>query len=461
VTAGSDTPKLGVWPVAARLAVLLGAGAVMWATDRYGSQGSGAVAALGLLLLGGDLIAQLLEPIGLPHLTGYLAAGMLAGPHVLRLISEQTVGELQTVNGLALALIAFSAGAELTAEMLRTGLRRLSVAVAAQSVLLLILLAGVFDVARPLMPFLAGRPQATVLGLALLWGVISDVKSPSAVLGVLAETQAKGPLTTYAIAMVVVLDVVVLVLFQLVLLVSKVLIDPAASFAVGQLVEVGRELLSSVALGTTLGLATGLYLAVVNRGVILFLIALGFAAAQLDRYFGYDAMLVFATAGFVVQNLTRQGERLLHAIRRSGSVVYVVFFAGAGAHLDLGVLRELWPVALLLAGTRGAATVAAAAGASKLSGDSPAIQRWGWAPLISQAGVALGIAVAADAAFPGLGAGFRSLAIAVVGLNEAVGPILFKVALSRAGEIGRALRTVDSEPRQLVSAAAGQAGVPE
>jgi Kef-type K+ transport system membrane component KefB len=423
----------------------------MWLSNRYGGPTSGAVAALGFLLLGGDLCAQLLEPIGLPHLTGYLAAGMLAGPHLLRLIPEHTVGELQTVNGLALALIAFSAGAELTTEMLRTGLRRLAVAVGAQSVLLLVLLAAVFALAQPLMPFLAGSPRSTVIGLALLWGVISVVKSPSAVLGVLAETQAQGPLTTYAIAMVVVLDVVVLVLFQLVLLVSKVLIDPAATFAVGQLADVGRELLSSVALGTTLGLVTGGYLAVVNRGVILFLVALGFAAAQLDRYFGYDAMLVFATAGFVVQNLTRQGEKLLHAIRRSGSVVYVIFFAGAGAHLDLDVLRELWPVALLLAGTRAAATVAAAVGASKITRDLPAIRRWGWAPLISQAGVALGIAVAADAAFPGLGAGFRSLAVAVVGLNEAAGPILFKLALSRTGEIGRAREVVDSEAPPLVS----------
>jgi Kef-type K+ transport system membrane component KefB len=172
--------------------------------------------------------------------------------------------------------------------------------------------------------------------------------------------------------------------------------------------------------------------------VILFLLGLAFATSQLDSYFGYDSMLVFAAAGFVVQNLTRQGEKLLTAVRRSGSLIFVVFFAAAGAHLDLGVLRALWPVALLFAGARAAATAFAAWGASRLSNDLPVVRTLGWAPLISQAGVALGIAVAVDAAFPAFGDGFRSLAVAVIGINELVGPVLFKIALARAGEIGRA-----------------------
>jgi Kef-type K+ transport system membrane component KefB len=115
----------------------------------------------------------------------------------------------------------------------------------------------------------------------------------------------------------------------------------------------------------------------------------------------------------------------------------VVFFANAGAHLDLVTLVSLWPVALVLVGARAVATAGAAALGSRLADDPPAVQRWGWAPLISQAGIALGIAVAVEEAFPELGKGFRSLAVAAVGLNEAVGPILFKLALVRSGEVGK------------------------
>jgi Kef-type K+ transport system membrane component KefB len=395
------------------------------------------VASLGFLLIAGDLSAQLLETLGLPHLTGYLGAGIVAGPYVLGLIPEASVVQLHFVNGLALSLIAFSAGAELTSEMIQKSRRSIGWGVASQSTVLFLLLSLTFLAASPYMAFLHGQPLRAVIGVALLWGVVAVVKSPAAVLGVLAETDAAGPLTRYSIGMVVVLDVVVLVLFQLVALVARPLIDPTIGLSLVQLAAVGRELLSSVALGATLGLATALYLAWVDRGVILFLIALAFAAAQLDSYFGYDAMLVFAVAGFIVQNLTVQGEKLLRAIRRSGSLIFVVFFANAGAHLDLVTLVSLWPVALVLVGARAVATAGAAALGSRLADDPPAVQRWGWAPLISQAGIALGIAVAVEEAFPELGKGFRSLAVAAVGLNEAVGPILFKLALVRSGEVGK------------------------
>jgi hypothetical protein len=102
------------------------------------------------------------------------------------------------------------------------------------------------------------------------------------------------------------------------------------------------------------------------------------------------------------------------------------------------IMRALWPVALLFAGTRAAGTFLAARLSSRLARDSEVVRTWGWAPLISQAGVAIGVASIAAAAFPGVGSGFRSLAIAVVGINETLGPILFKLALDRTGESRRA-----------------------
>jgi hypothetical protein len=39
----------------------------------------GTIAAVGFLLLSGTLTSELVEIVGLPHLTGYLAAGVVAG----------------------------------------------------------------------------------------------------------------------------------------------------------------------------------------------------------------------------------------------------------------------------------------------------------------------------------------------------------------------------------------------
>jgi Kef-type K+ transport system membrane component KefB len=135
-----------------------------------------------------------------------------------------------------------------------------------------------------------------------------------------------------------------------------------------------------------------------------------------------------------VQNLSRQGPRLLHEVERAGEVAYVVFFATAGAHLDLPLVATLWPAALLLAGSRAVIAYAAQRGASRLAGDPPAVARWGFAGLVSQAGLALGIAAKVAAEFPGFGPAFGALAVAVVSVNEVAGPVVFKAALDRAGE---------------------------
>jgi hypothetical protein len=57
--------------------------------------------------------------------------------------------------------------------------------------------------------------------------------------------------------------------------------------------------------------------------------------------------------------------------------------------------------------------------------------------LISQAGVTLGIAIIIASEFPGWGVAVQTLVVAMIALHELVGPILFKAALVRAGEVGR------------------------
>src|SRR3954468_15605285 len=104
----------------------------------------GTVAAVGFMLLAGTLMSELLETIGLPHLSGYLLAGIVGGPHVLHLVDHHTVGELSPVNTLALSLIALAGGAELRVETLRSVARGLAWATLLQSTVVLVCVAGVF-----------------------------------------------------------------------------------------------------------------------------------------------------------------------------------------------------------------------------------------------------------------------------------------------------------------------------
>jgi Kef-type K+ transport system membrane component KefB len=395
---------------------------------------AGSLAAFGFILLAGSALAAVLEPIGFPHLTAYLLAGVLLGPHVLRVVDHRAVADLQVVNTVALALIALAGGAELRLAGLRGALRGLGWATLIHNAAGLLGMAAVFFVARPLVPFARELPPAPAAGVALLWGVVAVTRSPSATLGILAQTRARGPVASHTLNFVMTSDVVVVAATALVLTVARPLLKPGTSLDLGALGAVGHELLGSVAIGTTLGLALALYLRLVGRQVLLLVLALGLVFTELFAWLRFEWLLIFIVAGFVVQNLSRTGPRLLHEVERAGEVIYVVFFATAGAHLDLPLVATLWPAALVLAGSRAAITFAAQRASSRLAGDPPMVARWGFAGLVSQAGLALGIAAKVAAVFPELGHAFGALAVAVVAVNEVAGPVLFKLALDRAKE---------------------------
>jgi Kef-type K+ transport system membrane component KefB len=183
-----------------------------------------------------------------------------------------------------------------------------------------------------------------------------------------------------------------------------------------------------------LGLILAVYIKVSGRQLLVVILAVGFGATETLHFLQFDPLLAFLVAGFVVQNLSKQGEKFLHAIEEMGGVVYVVFFAIAGADLDIPLLKSLWPVALLLGGTRAIATFAAQRVSAKIAGDEPLLRRWAWTSLVAQAGLTQGLGGMIQREFPSFGGPLRALVIANVALNAIVGPILFKLALDRAKE---------------------------
>lgn len=413
---------------------------------------AGVVGAVGVLLLAGTLMSELLSVFKLPHLTGYIAAGLLVGPYVFRLIDEETVERLSPVNTLALALIAFAGGAELKFELLKRVFRSLATAMVLQTTIVFVGMTAVFYACRNQIGFLRDYAPTAAFGVALLWAVVAVSRSPSATLGVLAQTRAKGPLTSFCIAFVMASDIVVVVLLATVMSVARPLIEPGGTFSAAALRVLGHDLLGTVSVGTTLGLILAVYLRFVGRQLLVVLIALGFGATEVIHYLGFEPLLAFLVAGAVVQNLSKQGDVFLHAIEETSGVIYVVFFASAGAHLKLPLLAELWPIALTLAGTRALITFATARLSSRVAKDEPVVTKWAWASLVSQAGLTLGIAGVIGREFPALGPPIGALAIATVAVNEVIGPILFKLALDRTGE-SQSSTALDDEEAATVPAA--------
>lgn len=411
-----------------------------------------AINGLGFLLLAGTLLSELVEVVGLPHLSGYLLAGLVAGPHVLDLVDHHSVEQLQVVNALALALIALAGGAELRLEALKRVLKSLAWANLTQMVLVTAVTGGAFLALGRFIPFMRELPVASAAVVALLWGVMSTSRSPAAVLGLMSQLRPKGPVTEFSVAFVMLSNVVVIVVVALVVALAKLVLDPSATFEPQAFQALGRELLGSAALGTTLGIVLAVYLRVSGRQLLLVLLALGFGLTELLDYVHLDPLLAFMVAGFVVQNFSTGGEKLRTAVEKTGAIVFVIFFATAGAHLDLPLLGRVWPITLALVAVRAAATWGAGVASSRLAKDEPMVARWGWSGLVAQAGLTFVLIVIVQRQLPELDAGFATLTIGVAAVNEVIGPVLFKLGLDRSGESGKAVEKPEEARAPTASA---------
>jgi len=426
-----------------------------FAARTYGFDPS-ALLALGFVVLASYAFGQLVERVGLPHITGYLIAGLLLGPSVAGfipepydippfdegLLSHGIQEQLSPLKTLAVALIALTAGGELKIASLRKGLFAILGVLGGQVVIVIaIALAFVFAISGVLppiaIPVFGDLDTSALLALGAVVGAISIATSPAATIAVINEVGARGPMTSSVLATVVLKDVVVVILFSV--------FGTFASQAIGEggggEGSVGIYLLTHIGGGLLLGAIVGgsmaLYLRYVKAEVLLFLVGMVFTAWFAGAELGVENVVLFITAGFVCANFSTEGETMLETVETLSLPVYVVFFTLAGAHLNLSDLATVAPFAVALVVLRAGGMWAGTALGGRLGGAHANVQRNGWMGFVSQAGVALSLGdlLASDRMGLGeVGDKLSTLIIAGIAINELAGPVLLKVGLIRAGE---------------------------
>jgi len=402
----------------------------------------------GFLLLSAYLIGDVLSRLKLPKITGYILAGLLFGPYLLDLVSAGVIRDLKLIDDLALTFIALAAGGELRLAELRE--RRASI-ILTVLFLTVIVFSGVGAfvlAARPLLPFLDGKPAAHLLAVALLVGTFAVARSPSSAIAIISECRARGPFTEMVLGVTVVMDVLVIIVFAAMVSVSQVLVTPGVQMDFRFMTVMALELVGSVLSGLILGWVISLYMRYVRAELLVFILALAFMVTLFSRQFALlldhlysiplhlEPMLICVTAGFWVRNFSRDGGLFMESIERSSLPIYVIFFSLTGAALNVGALSETWIIALLLVGVRSLLSWLGAYLGGSLSGDPTLLSRTSGLGFITQAGVSLGLAGIVVRSFPEWGAALSTLIVAIVALNQIIGPITFKYALGRVGEAG-------------------------
>ena len=380
---------------------------------------------LAMAIAAGMAMSRAAKFVHLPNVTAYLVAGLLFGPSVLGLISRSQVEEMSIITTVALGFIAFSIGGEFKLSYLKQiGSKPISITFF-QGMMAVVLV----DATLILLGF--------DLPLALTLGAIATATAPAATLMVVQQYRAKGPVSGILLPVVAMDDALGLMVFS----VSTAV---ASSLANGQAVTVSSMLLRpllEIAESLALGFGLGLLMVLVTRffhsrgnKLSLTLMAV-FAGVGLCEMWDLSSLLVCMMIGATLVNLSHEHEVHMTQTDQFTPPLFMLFFVLSGADLDLSILPAvgLLGVAYLLARSLGK-WFGAWVGSVCVHAE-PNVRKYRGLALLPQAGVAIGMAQLSITLLPQYGSQINAVVLSATLVYELIGPVITKIALTRAGEI--------------------------
>ena len=400
--------------------------------DAHGAAGT--ALAFGLLLLVAFVSGDILARLRLPKLVGYILAGIAIGPHALGFVSANMIVQLDLIEGVAICLIALTAGGELNLGRLRPLLPTIVALTGWAVVGTSVLLGLALFFAAPRLGFLEGLEDTTLLAFCGMLGVVLSAQSPAVVMAMLSETRSDGPVSRTMLGTVVIADLVVIVLFSGASAVVRSLMTGEGD-AAGTARTIAWELFGSMGSGIVVGILLAYYLRKVRRDASLFVVLLCIIVAEITTRVSLDPLIVMLSAGLVIANFVESdASSLVHDLQAASLPLYLVFFAVAGTTLHLDLLFEFGAIAAILVALRALGFGLGGAIATRQTRSTVEIRRWAWTGLLPQAGLALALALVVQRSFGDWGKGASALLLGVIAMNELFMPIVLRNALLRSGE---------------------------
>jgi len=374
-----------------------------------------ALLVVGLLLLGSLLGARTARMLGLPAMTGHLAAGLGVGIAAGPLVGASTP-LLATVKQGAAVLILFWIGSKLTLAGPGRVFRSASRLAAAAAV------SVIFCAIALMVPLPSGFSAAAgTLGWTdvLLVALVLSATSPTVMAVVAHEDGRESGLARTGLDATVLANAGLLVL----LLGTLALAADARNTSFALL----RDLCAGLGIGAGIGVLVARAPRSVPSSVLIALAAVAFLVLRNELEHHETALMGGSfLAGAAMAHAGREGnpDRNLARLPEAVPVLSAVLFAVAGALVDVRSLAVMAVPAAMIVIVRGVSLYAGSRIAGALAGDA-SMSRLGFAPLLPQAGFSLAIV----GALGPMGEPIVTLVLAVVLINEIATPPLLRLAL--------------------------------
>jgi len=378
----------------------------------------------GLFLIG--LVADLVgRRTPLPRVSLLLLAGFLIGPSAMDWLPDFTREWFPVLTNVALAMIGFLLGHELTPKRMRELGRpvlAMSVGEVLMTALLMFTVLSLFGVRFELALLLAGIAPAT---------------APLAVLDVVREYRASGRFTDMLVGIVAIDDAWGLLMFSLLLTMAQAFAGHGD--ALGSLQSGAWEIGGSVLLGVALGLPMAYLTGRIRPGEPTQAEALGLVllCAGLAAWLGLSYILSAIVMGTMVANFARHHDRPFRVIEGFDWPFLILFFLLAGASLHVGALAQAGMLALGYIALRVVGRIAGTRLGGMLSGAEAPTRRWMGLALLPQAGVAIGMALMAAQRFPEISHLILPVVLGSTVVFEVLGPVVTRWTLAEVGDLER------------------------
>lgn len=398
----------------------------------------------GIASLVGLLGGKLFKLLRIPRVVGYICAGLLLGNSAFDIIPLNLVSGLSPFTDFALALIGFLIGGEL---------KRSVFARFGRQMILLMLAEGLaaFAAVTALVTLVTGE-----LAIGLLLGALSSATAPAATVDVLWEYRSRGPLTTTLLGIVALDDGLALILYGFAMGFARVLLVGSSLSLYTGLVVPLVHIFGALALGLAMGSGMTWVLRRVRDAddLLMLLVGVILLVAGLAHWLHLSLILAEMALGVTLTNFApNRSRQAFDVVKGITPPIYLIFFILIGARLQVDLLPKMGLVGLVYVMGRTAGKMGGAwLGATLVGAVAPVRKFLGFA-LFSQAGVAVGLALAIAQEFSQAGPRAQAAGTLIVNviaattfLVQIIGPPFVKFAIARAREIPPVKEAAHAQP---------------
>ena len=393
---------------------------------------------LGIVMFFGAVGGRIFKKLKIPQVVGYIVIGILIGSSGLQVLGKETIAALNPVSTVALSMIGFLVGGELKLNIIKKYGKQFVGILLFEAITPFFIVGGIiFAVSLAIT-----KNLNLSISLGLILGAICSATAPAATTDVLVEYRTRGPLTTIVYGIVAMDDAFALILYAVANTISAPLLDGnSVSFGI-QLLMIAKEIFGSIFLGGIFGIILGMVIrniATEEGRMLSFALGSLFLCTGISMTLNLDNILCAMSLGFFMANFAPKKTRSVFTlVEKFTPPVYVLFFVLVGAKLDIWIITPyLGLIAIIYVLGRSFGKALGSMLGALITKAPETVRKYLPFCLLSQAGVAIGLSIAAGNDFPNsVGPQILLIITATTFIVQLAGPIFVKYGVTKAGEVG-------------------------